>query len=60
MKQYLTPSQIAKLEHVTPTTVQRWVRQGVFPRVRKVGRGYRVPLESYHAWREQTQFNRSE
>ena len=54
MKEFLTPTKIAKLEHVTPTTVQRWVRQGIFPGARRVGREYRIPLESYRAWRENT------
>ena len=59
MKAFLTPAKIAKLEHVTPTTVQRWVRQGIFPGSRKVGREYRIPLEAYHAWREGTKVRRS-
>jgi excisionase family DNA binding protein len=58
MKEFLTPKKIAKLEHVTPTSVARWVRQGVFPGARRVGREYRIPLESYRAWRESTQIRR--
>ncbi len=58
MKEFLTPTKIAKLEHVTPTTVQRWVRQGIFPGARQVGREYRIPLESYRAWRESTKLRR--
>ena len=54
MKTYLTPTIIAKLEGVTAITVARWVREGKFPGTRKVGKQYRVPLESYHAWREST------
>ncbi len=46
MKSFLTATQIAKLEEVTPTTVARWVREGRFEDVRKVGRVYRIPMES--------------
>lgn len=54
MKQYLTATQIAKLEDVTQTTAGRWVREGQFEGARKVGRTYRIPIESYHKWREST------
>jgi excisionase family DNA binding protein len=54
MKEFLTPKKIAKLESTTPSTVQRWVRQGKFPGARRVGREYRIPLESYRVWREST------
>jgi excisionase family DNA binding protein len=54
MKEFLTAPKIAKLESVSPGTVQRWVRQGKFPGARRVGREYRIPLESYRAWRENT------
>jgi excisionase family DNA binding protein len=54
MKQFLSTSQISKLEGVSTTTVQRWVREGYFPNARKVGRLFRVPLDDYHRWREST------
>lgn len=54
MKSFLTATQIAKLEELTPTTVARWVREGRFEDVRKVGRVYRIPMESYRRWRETT------
>ncbi len=54
MKKFLSTSQIAKLEEVTPSTVQRWIRDGSFPNARKVGRVFRVPLDDYHQWREGT------
>ena len=54
MKQFLSVSQIARLEEVTPSTVQRWIRDGSFPNARKVGRVFRVPLDDYHRWREAT------
>lgn len=54
MKKYLTATQIAKLEDVTPTTASRWVREGKFEDARKVGRTYRIPIESYNKWREST------
>lgn len=57
MKQFLSTTQIAKLEDVTPTTVQRWVRDGFFPNARKVGRVFRIPLDDYHRWRESTKIN---
>ncbi len=54
MKNFLNAAKIARLEDVTPTTVHRWVRNGVFPNARKVGKAYRVPLDDYHRWREST------
>ena len=54
MKKFLTATQIAKLEDVTRPAVSGWIRLGVFPGTRKVGREYRVPIDSYHAWREST------
>jgi hypothetical protein len=37
--------------------VVRWIRDGKFEGARKVGREYRVPLESYHTWRESTKLS---
>ena len=54
MKSYLIPGQIAELEHVTRVSVVRWVKEGKFVGTRKVGREYRIPLESYHEWKEKT------
>ena len=54
MKSFLTPVQIAELEHVNRMTVARWAREGQFAGTRKVGRGYRIPIESYHEWKEKT------
>ena len=42
------------MEHVDPQTVRRWARSDIFSGVRKVGRGYRIPIESYQRWREST------
>lgn len=57
MKKFLTVAQIAKLEDVTREAVGRWVRLGMFPGTRKVGREYRVPFDAYHAWRESTKLD---
>lgn len=54
MKPYLIPGQIAALEHVTRVSVVRWAKEGKFPGARKVGREYRIPIESYHEWKEKT------
>jgi excisionase family DNA binding protein len=54
MKKFLTATQIAKLEDVAAPTVTRWVREGVFAGARRVGREYRIPMESYDQWREST------
>lgn len=54
MKKYLNASQIAKLEDVNQVTAVNWVREGKFENARKVGREYRVPIESYRKWREST------
>lgn len=57
MRTFFNAQQIAKLEDITPSTVVRWIRDGKFKGARKVGREYRVPLESYHAWRESTKLS---
>lgn len=57
MKKFFNAQQIAKLEGITATTVVRWIRDGKFDGARKVGREYRVPLESYYAWRESTKLH---
>ncbi len=54
MKKFLTASQIAKLEDVTSATSARWARAGKFEGTRKVGREYRIPIESYRKWHEDT------
>ena len=54
MKPYLTPVQIAELEHVTRVSVARWAKEGKFVGARKVGREYRIPIESYHEWKKTT------
>jgi excisionase family DNA binding protein len=55
MRKFLSPSQIAKYEEVSRETVTRWIRQGSFPGTRRVGRRYKVPIESYNKWREGTE-----
>jgi excisionase family DNA binding protein len=55
MRKLLSPSQIAKYEEVTRETVTRWIREGYFPGTRRVGRRYKVPIESYNKWREGTE-----
>lgn len=57
MKKFLSASDIAKLEHVSNMTATRWVRKGIFPNARKVGKSFRVPLSDYHKWRESTKVN---
>ena len=57
MKKFFNAQQIAKLEDITSTTVVRWIREGKFEGARKMGREHRVPLESYHTWRESTKLN---
>jgi excisionase family DNA binding protein len=54
MRKFLSPAQIAKYEEVTRETVTRWIREGFFPGTRRVGRRYKVPIESYNEWREGT------
>ena len=54
MKKYLNAAQIAKLENVSHSAVTRWAHAGKFENVRKVGREFRIPIESYRKWREST------
>lgn len=54
MRKFLTAPQIAKYEEVTSETVTRWIRNGVFPGTRRVGRSYKIPIDSYNKWREGT------
>jgi excisionase family DNA binding protein len=54
MKPFLTPKQIAEFEHVHRLTVARWARDGKFAGTRKIGREYRIPIESYQEWKKTT------
>lgn len=54
MKKFLSAVQIAKLENVNRMTASRWIKKGLFPNARKVGKSYRIPLEDYYKWREST------
>lgn len=57
MKKFLTATDLAKLEKVSVMTVTRWVRKGIFPNARKVGKSFRIPLSDYHKWHESTKIN---
>jgi len=54
MKKFLTATEISKLEDVSTMSVTRWVRKGIFPNARKVGKSFRIPLSDYHKWHEST------
>jgi predicted site-specific integrase-resolvase len=54
MKDFLNATEIAKLEKINPMTVSRWIKKGVFPNARKVGKSYRVSISDYQKWRETT------
>lgn len=54
MKTFLTASDIAKLENVSSMSVTRWVKKGIFPNARKVGKSFHIPLSDYHKWHEST------
>jgi predicted DNA-binding transcriptional regulator AlpA len=54
MKDFLTMSEISKLEKVSKQAVWYWVRRGLFPNARKVGNQIRIPIRDYHRWREST------
>jgi excisionase family DNA binding protein len=54
MKDFLTITEIAKLEKVTRPTVWRWIKSGEFSGVRKVANQFRVPLREYQKWRDKT------
>ena len=57
MKKFLSASDLAKLEHISTMTATRWIRKGVFPNARKVGKSFRIPLSDYHKWSESTKVN---
>ena len=57
MKDFLTMSEISKLEQVTKQAVWYWVHKGIFPNARKVGNQIRIPIRDYHHWRESTKIN---
>jgi excisionase family DNA binding protein len=54
MKNFLNAADIARLENVSNMSVTRWVRKGLFPNARKVGKSFRIPLSDYHKWHEST------
>jgi excisionase family DNA binding protein len=54
MKNFLTVSEVAKIENVSGMTVVRWIKKGVFPNSRKVGRSYRISIIDFQKWHETT------
>lgn len=56
MKDYLLPSQAAKLLNKSKVTVIRWIHKGDFENVRKVGDEFRIPLVSFNKFLENTKF----
>lgn len=59
MKDFFTVSELSKIEKVNPMTIIRWIRKGLFPNARRVGKSFRVPLEDYLKWRDTTKLNTS-
>jgi len=43
--QLMTVNDIAALAQISTNTIQRWVREGKFPKPRKIGRASRWPRE---------------
>lgn len=56
MKDYLLPSQAAKLLDKSKVTIIRWIHKGDFENVRKVGDEFRIPLVSFNKFLENTKF----
>ena len=56
MKDYLLPSQAARLLDKSKVTVIRWIHKGSFENVRKVGDEFRIPLVSFNKFLENTKF----
>jgi excisionase family DNA binding protein len=56
MKDYLLPSQAAKLLDKSKVTVIRWIHCGKFENIRKVGDEFRIPLVSFNKFIESTKF----
>ena len=56
MKDYLLPSQAAKLLDKSKVTVIRWIHKGRFENIRKVGDEFRIPLVSFNKFVEATKF----
>lgn len=54
MKTFLTTPEIAKMEGVSKVSVNKWIKKGLFPNTRRVGKEYRVPIKDYYKWREST------
>lgn len=57
MKDYLLTSQVAKLLNKSKVTVIRWIHQGKFENISKVGEEFRIPLQSFNKFVESTKFN---
>jgi len=57
MKDYLLPSQVARLLDKSKVTIIRWIHQGKFDNVKKVGDEFRVPIVSFNQVVESTKFN---
>ncbi len=50
MKSYLTITDIAEITGKERSTIFRWIKAGLFEKVRKLGNEYQVPHESFHKW----------
>lgn len=45
MKQYLSATTFARMLGKDPKTIINWIRKGLIPTARRVGKIYRIPIE---------------
>ncbi len=57
MKDYLKPSEVAKMLDKSSTTITRWIHKGKFKGVKRVGDEFRIPLMEVTRFIQSTQFN---
>jgi len=50
LKDFLTPTDAARLAHVSSQTIRRWCEQGLFFRAARVGGRWRINRESFNAY----------
>jgi len=56
MKDYLRPSEVAKILNRHKVTIIRWIRKGKFEDVQRINKEFRIPIASFKKFQESTKF----
>ena len=56
MKNYLGTVEFAGIVGKDRSTVERWIKKGLVPGVRKVGRTYRIPISEVENYKKSPEY----